>query len=325
MSDTADSTRASADGTPESTHGRRDTERGDTEPSRGERSETESNKAARKRRRREPPPDPTPLPGLVDAHTHLAACGGRDPDAVRSILDHAERVGVEAVVTVADDMVDARWAMDAARWDTRAFAAVALHPMHAGELDDAAKAELEEMVADPRVVAVGETGLDYYWPGRSESCASPRVQADAFRWHIDLAKRVGKPLMIHNREADRDLLDILAAEGAPETVIMHCFSGDRNVAMECVDRGFMLSFAGTVSFSNAAELREAARLVPDDALLVETDAPFLTPHPYRGQPNQSYCLPYTARALAEVRGVDDVEMARILGDNARRVYGLPLR
>ena len=131
--------------------------------------------------------------------------------------------------------------------------------------------------------------------------------------------------MIHNREADRDLLDILAAEGAPESVIMHCFSGDRNVAQECVDAGYTLSFAGTVSFANAAELRVAAEMVPDEQILVETDAPFLTPDPYRGQPNQSYCLPYTARVLAEVRGVDALAMARVLGDNARRIYRLPLQ
>jgi TatD DNase family protein len=286
--------------------------------------ESLSNKAARKRRRREPPPDPAPLPGLVDAHTHLAACGGRDAETVRAICDHAHAVGVDQFGTVADDMVDARWAVAAADWDDRVYAAVALHPMHAGDLNDETAAELEQMVRHPRVVAVGETGLDYYWPGKSDECAPPEVQHEAFRWHIDLAKRVGKPLMIHNREADRDLLDILAAEGAPDSVIMHCFSGDRNVARECVDRGFMLSFAGTVSFANADELRVAAELVPDDQILVETDAPFLTPHPYRGQPNQSYCLPYTARALAEVRGVTDVEMARLLGANARRVYGIPL-
>ena len=294
---------------------------GDAESGGGE---TLSNKAAKKRRRREPPPDPAPLPGLVDAHTHLAACGGRDAETVRAICDHAQGVGVGHVVTVADDMVDARWAVAAAEWDVRVYAAVALHPMHAGDLNDETATELERMVRHPRVVAVGETGLDYYWPGKSDDCASPEVQHETFRWHIDLAKRVGKPLMIHNREADRDLLDVLAAEGAPESVIMHCFSGDRNVARECVERGFMLSFAGTVSFANADELRVAAELVPDDQILVETDAPFLTPHPYRGQPNQSYCLPYTARALAAVRGVADEEMARILGANARRVYGIPL-
>lgn len=287
--------------------------------------ETLSNKAAKKRRRREPPPDPQPLPGLVDAHTHLAACGGRDTESVRAILDHAEAVGVGQVVTVADDMVDARWAVAAAEWDSRAYAAVALHPMHASDLTDETATELEEMARHPRVVAVGETGLDYYWTTRSDDCAPPDVQAAAFRWHIDLAKRVGKPLMIHNREADRDLLDILAAEGAPESVIMHCFSGDRNVAQECVDAGYTLSFAGTVSFANAAELRVAAEIVPDEQILVETDAPFLTPDPYRGQPNQSYCLPYTARVLAEVRGVDALAMARVLGDNARRIYRLPLQ
>lgn len=287
--------------------------------------ETLSNKAAKKRRRREPPPDPQPLPGLVDAHTHLAACGGRDAESVRAILDHAEAVGVGQVVTVADDMVDARWVVAAAEWDSRAYAAVALHPMHASDLTDETATELEEMARHPRVVAVGETGLDYYWTTRSDDCAPPDVQAAAFRWHIDLAKRVGKPLMIHNREADRDLLDILAAEGAPESVIMHCFSGDRNVAQECVDAGYTLSFAGTVSFANAAELRVAAEIVPDEQILVETDAPFLTPDPYRGQTNQSYCLPYTARVLAEVRGVDALAMARVLGDNARRIYRLPLQ
>ncbi|QKT06485.1 TatD family hydrolase [Gordonia sp. X0973] len=273
-----------------------------------------------KKSRREPPPDPAPLPGLVDAHTHLAACGGRDADAVTAILDRAAAVGIDQVVTVADDMVDARWAVAAAEWDGRCYAAVALHPMHAGDLDDESAAELEQMATHPRVVAVGETGLDYYWPSRSEDCAPPQVQERAFRWHIDLAKRVGKPLMIHNREADRDLLDILADAGAPETVIMHCFSGDAAIARECVDAGYFLSFSGTVTFTNAASLQEAALLVPDEQILVETDAPFLTPHPYRGARNESYCLPYTARFLAGLRGVSDEEMAALLGDNARRIY-----
>ncbi len=277
---------------------------------------------SKKNQRREPPPDPVPLAGLVDAHTHLAACGGRDPETVAAILDHAAAVGVEQVVTVADDMVDARWAIAAAEWDERCYAAVALHPMHAGDLDDAAKAELEQMVRHERVVAVGETGLDYYWPERSPECASPAAQAEAFAWHIDLAKRIDKPLMIHNREADRALLDVLAAEGPPETVIMHCFSGDAQIARECVDRGYVLSFSGTVTFTNAAQLQEAALLVPDAQILVETDAPFLTPHPFRGRRNESYCLPYTARFLAALRGTPDEEMGALLGANARRVYRL---
>ncbi|MGO3327578.1 TatD family hydrolase [Gordonia sp. (in: high G+C Gram-positive bacteria)] len=281
--------------------------------------------SSKKNRRSTPPPDPTPLPGLIDAHTHLAAYGGRTPEAVHAILDHAEAVGVSHVVTVADDMVDARWALKAAHWDSRAFAAVGLHPTHAADLDDASRAEIEAMVADERVVAIGETGLDYYWTTRSDDCAAPSVQRDAFAWHIDLAKRSGKTLMIHNREADRDLLDVLAAEGSPDTVVMHCFSGDRAIAAECVDRNYYLSFSGTVTFANSDELRAAADITPTRLMLVETDAPFLTPHPYRGQPNQSYCLPYTARGLAAVKGLEDEEIATILGANAARAYSLSLR
>lgn len=276
------------------------------------------------RKPRLPPPDPEPLEPLIDAHTHLAACGGRDPESVAAILDHAQGVGVGAVVTVADDMVDARWAVAAAEWDDRAHAATALHPTHAGDLTDETAEELRAMARHPRVVAVGETGLDYYWLGRSDDCASKSQQHEAFRWHIDLAKEVGKPLMIHNREADRDLLDVLAAEGAPETVIMHCFSGDEAIARECVERGYVLSFSGTVSFTNATELQAAARIVPDDQLLVETDAPFLTPHPYRGHPNQSYCLPYTVRALADLRDTDAQTLAGHLTATAERVYRIAL-
>jgi TatD DNase family protein len=147
-------------------------------------------------------------------------------------------------------------------------------------------------------------------------------QHEGFRWHIDLAKRLGKPLMIHNREADEDLLAALTAEGTPETVIFHCFSGGPETAKACVDAGYVLSFSGTVSFKNAHALREAAVLVPNELVLVETDAPFLTPHPFRGAPNESYCLPYTARALAEIRGQDPAELAAHATANAERVYGL---
>lgn len=149
---------------------------------------------------------------LIDAHTHLDACGARDADGVRAIVDRAEAVGVEAVVTIADDLESARWAAAATDWDPRVYAAVALHPTWANALDEAARAEIERLVAEPRVVAVGETGLDLYWPGRLDGCAEPGVQREAFAWHIDLAKRCRKPLMIHNREADAEVLDVLAAE-----------------------------------------------------------------------------------------------------------------
>ncbi len=266
------------------------------------------------------PPVPTPLAPLIDAHTHLDACGATDAASTTAIVDRAASAGVGHVVTVADDLAAAQWAVRAAQWDPRVYAAVALHPTRANALDDKAKAELEHLATDPRVVAVGETGLDYYWPGKLDGCADVETQIEGFRWHIDLAKRVRKPLMIHNREADHDLLTVLLDEGAPDTVIFHCFSSDATMAEACVAEGYVLSFSGTVSFKNAHELREAAKLVPDDQILVETDAPYLTPHPYRGAPNESYCLPYTVRALAEVREQDPQALAEITTANARRLY-----
>ena len=274
------------------------------------------------RRQREAPPAPEPLAPLIDAHTHLDACGAPRPDDVTAILDRAEAVGVGAVVTIADDLDSARWVTRAAEWDPRVYAAVALHPTRAGALTAAARAEIEELAAHPRVVAVGETGMDLYWPGRLDGCAEPAVQREAFAWHIDLAKRVGKPLMIHNREADAEVLDVLAAEGAPDAVIFHCFSSDSAMARRCVDAGWLLSLSGTASFRNARALREAVPLIPMAQLLVETDAPFLTPHPYRGLANEPYCLPYTVRALAELLVGSAEELARMTTSNARQVYGL---
>jgi TatD DNase family protein len=274
------------------------------------------------RSNRPAPPAPEPLEPLIDAHTHLDACGMRDADDVRAALDRAYAVGVRAVVTIADDLAAARWAAQAAAWDDRVYAAVALHPTRADALTDEAKAELERLACRERVVAVGETGMDLYWPGKLDGCAEPDVQREAFAWHIDLAKRTGKPLMIHNRDADAAVLDVLAAEGAPETVIFHCFSSDVQMARTCVDAGWLLSLSGTVSFRNAHALREAARLIPGEQLLVETDAPFLAPHPYRGAPNEPYCLPYTVRALAGVRDQPAEELAQQTATNAIRAYRL---
>ncbi len=272
--------------------------------------------------KRQPPPAPEPLSPLIDAHTHLDACGARDADDVRAIVDRAAAVGVVAVVTIADDLASARWVTRAAEWDPRVYAAVALHPTRTGALDDAARAEIERLAGHPRVVAIGETGMDRYWPGRLEGCADPAVQRDAFAWHIDLAKRMGKPLMIHNREADAEVLDVLHAEGPPDTVIFHCFSSDSDMAHACVDAGWLVSLSGTVSFRNARELREAVSLIPLAQLLVETDAPFLTPHPHRGAPNEPYCLPYTVRALAELIDRPADELAEATTGNAWRAYGL---
>jgi TatD DNase family protein len=269
-----------------------------------------------------PPPAPESLSPLIDAHTHLDACGADDDDDVRAIVDRAAAVGVVAVVTIADDLESARWVTRAAEWDPRVYAAVALHPTRAGALTDAARVEIEQLAEHPRVVAIGETGMDLYWPGRLEGCAEPSAQREAFAWHIDLAKRTGKPLMIHNREADAEVLDVLRTEGAPDTVIFHCFSSGCAMARACVDAGWLVSLSGTVSFRNARDLRGAVPLIPPAQLLVETDAPFLAPHPHRGAQNEPYCLPYTVRALAELINRPADELAEVTTSNARRAYGL---
>lgn len=268
------------------------------------------------RRERPEPPEPLGTP-TVDAHTHLDACGCETAEDVAAAMDRAAAVGVTRAVTVADDLAAARWAVRAAHWDERVVAAVALHPTRTAAVTDEDFAEIERLAADPRVVAVGETGLDYYW-----DYSPPEAQQASFRRHIDLAKRLGKPLMIHDRDAHADVLRILREEGAPETVVFHCFSGDAAMARECADAGYVLSFAGPVTFRNAAALREAATIADDDHVLVETDAPFLTPHPHRGRANEPYCLPWTVRGLAEVRGVQEDALAAITGRNAERVFGL---
>jgi len=232
-------------------------------------------------------------------------------------MAEARAVGVVAAITVGDTVASSRWCVAAAHAHPDVYAAVAVHPTEIGALDDAGYAELERLAADPRVVAVGETGLDYYW-----DFSPPDAQQRAFRLHIALAKRLGKPLMIHDREAHADILRILTEEGPPDTVVFHCFSGDAAMARECVDAGYVLSFAGPVTFKNAPGLRAAAALVPDDQLLVETDAPFLTPHPHRGRANEPFCLPWTVRALAAVRGVTDERLSSSARRNAERVFRL---
>ncbi|HKN95517.1 MAG TPA: TatD family hydrolase [Pseudonocardiaceae bacterium] len=268
--------------------------------------------------RGELPPVPEALPEpVVDAHTHLDACGATDAAGVRAMVDRAESAGVGRVVTVADDVAAARRAVDAATWDARVFAAVAVHPTRTASFGDGERAAIEALAAGPRVVAIGETGLDYYW-----DYSPPDAQRAAFRWHIGLAKRTGKPLVIHDRDAHADVLSILDDEGPPDTVIFHSYSGDMAMTERCVAAGYVLSFSGTVTFRNAPGLRESAALVPERQLLVETDAPFLTPHPFRGRPNEPYCTAYTVRALARIREVSEADLGAVLRNNAERIFGL---
>lgn len=282
------------------------------------------------------PPQPDPLPPLIDAHTHLDSAGARSDADITAMVDRAEAAGVGKLITVACDLEQARFSVRAANRDPRIYAAVALHPTESGalfterdglEISPDVADELSALAADPRVVAIGETGLDYYWlaqreAGRREDVATAEQQHAAFGWHIDLAKRLGKPLMIHNRDADADLVADLDRFGAPETVVFHCFSSDAAMARLLVDRGYILSFSGTVTFKNSLALQEAARLVPHGQLVVETDAPYLTPHPFRGSPNEPYAVAYTARFLAELRGEDPEEFALATTATATRVFGL---
>ncbi|OZM73518.1 DNAase [Amycolatopsis antarctica] len=273
---------------------------------------------SKQERGRPPLPEPLGVP-TVDSHTHLEACGAETAADVAEIVDRAESVGVTRVVTIADDLDAARWAAQASTWDDRVWAAVAIHPTRTKDFGPAEQSEVERLAAGERIVAIGETGLDYYW-----DYSPPDAQREAFRWHIDLAKRLRKPLMIHDREAHEDILRVLDEEGAPEDVVFHCFSGDEDFARRCVDRGFVLSFAGTVTFRKASGLHDAARFVPSGQFLVETDAPFLTPHPHRGRPNEPYCAAYTVRGIAELRGQSAEEVAEAARVNAERVFRLPV-
>ena len=271
------------------------------------------------------PPIPEPVPGgVIDSHTHLDACGATDPAVLAAVLDRAGEAGVTAMVTTADDLASAQWAAGVAGADPRVFAAVGLHPTRSRDLDDAARAEIERLAGAPRVVAIGESGLDDYWTTRREDCAPLDVQREAFAWHIDLAKRTGLALVVHDRDAHDGIVDVLRAEGPPDAVVFHCFSGGPELARICAEQGWLMSFSGTVTFrnANAADLRRAAAAAPAELLLTETDAPFLTPHPYRGRPNEPYSVTHTVRDLAELRDEPVEAVAAAATRNAQRVFRL---
>ncbi len=276
-------------------------------------------------RRGEPEaPDALPIP-VVDNHTHLdISREGAEVavDDLGPVLAAAAAVGVDRVVQVGCDVPGAEFAVAASQAYPSVLAGVAIHPNEApalaarGELD-AALARVEELAAQPRTRVVGETGLDYYRTGPEGRPA----QHESFRRHIDLAKRLGRTLQVHDRDSHVDVLRVLADEEAPENTVMHCFSGDVEMATECVRRGYHLSFAGTVTFKNAKSLRDALSVTPLDRVLVETDAPYLTPHPWRGASNSPMLVPLTVRAMAAVLGVAVPTLCLALSENAERLYG----
>src|SRR5690349_12086895 len=292
----------------------------------------ESRKARAARRAGEFPPAPQPLAVPVfDSHTHLditvheaGVPGGTGPGAgadapVEALIEAAAKSGVDRLMQVGVDVASSRWGADLAARHPSVLAAVALHPNEAPRLSDLDEAlrEIEALAAQPRVRGLGETGLDTFRTGEDGRAA----QEHSFRAHIAIAKRYAKPLIIHDREAHAEVLRVLDSEGAPDVVVLHCFSGDADFAAECVRRGYLLSFAGTVTFAGAPQLREAAALTPSEQMLVETDAPYLTPVPYRGRPNASYLIPLTMRALAETTGRDLDALCAAVSANGERVFG----
>lgn len=304
--------------------------------------QTEARTLRPARRVGEFPSMPEPLPRPVpDSHTHLditigeagtiprrtpgpqtpqsEAAGDPMADPVRAVVEAAAAVGVDRLVQVGVDVDSSRWGAELARRHPAVVATVALHPNEAprlAELDEALRV-VESLAGQDRVRGVGETGMDFFRTGEDGRAA----QEASFRAHIDIAKRYGRTLVVHDRDAHADVLRILDDAGAPETVVMHCFSGDAEFARACVRRGYLLSFAGTVTFNSAAALREAAAVTPLDHLLVETDAPYLTPVPHRGRPNASYLIPLTVRALAAATGSDLDELCAALSRTGERAFG----
>jgi len=273
-------------------------------------------------RDRPPPPEPLPVP-VADSHCHLDIADPPDDWlSVEDALARSAAVGVPRIVQIGCDLPGARWAVETARLHDAIVAGVALHPNEApllaasGSLDQAL-AEIDALAAERDVRAVGETGLDHYRTGPD----GHRVQEESFRAHVELAKRHDKVLVIHDRDAHDDVLRVLHDAGPPDRVVFHCFSGDAAMAEHCAGQGWWLSFAGPVTFKNAGALREALVVTPLDRLLVETDAPYLTPTPYRGRPNASYLVPHTVRAMAEVLDADLETLCTAIAANTEAAFG----
>jgi TatD DNase family protein len=279
-----------------------------------------------KKRELDLPPEQDALPiAVVDSHCHLDIKDGDAYLSVEEALKLATDAGIDRVVQVGVDVESSRWSVEAAHTYKNVMATVALHPNEApriaaehgrAALDDAID-EIARLAIDPRVRAIGETGLDFF---RTEADGLA-AQEESFRRHIQIAKDANKALVIHDRDAHDDVVRVLLSEGAPEHVVFHCFSGDASLAQVAAENGWFCSFSGTVTFKNSHGVREGLSVLPPELLLVETDAPFLTPSPFRGRPNASYLIPLTVRHMAEVRGMPLETLCQALSDNSEKVFG----
>ncbi len=270
------------------------------------------------------PPLPEPLEvATYDNHTHFDIAFGDEALSTEQQLDKAAAVGIKGVVQVGVTLATSKWSADLAAKDSRVLAAVAIHPNEAPSYEtlpklDEAIAEIAQLAKQPRVRAIGETGLDFF---RTQGDASLALQGHSFEEHVRIAKESDLALMIHDRDAHDDVVATLKRVGAPARVVFHCYSGDVELAQICIDNGWHMSFAGNITIKRNEHLRNSLAMAPKELILVETDAPFLTPEPFRGRPNASYLVPITVRKMAEVRGVDVNELSAQLATNTEHVYG----
>ena len=272
------------------------------------------------------PAAPEPLEiAIYDNHCHLEFVFDEDLGVMpwNENLDLAQSVGIKGVVQVGVTLESSKWCAELASKDPRVLAAVALHPNEAPlykntEALNSAIAEIETLAAQPRVRAIGETGLDFF---RTEGEDSIKLQQHSFEEHIRIAKEKNIALMIHDRDAHDEVVATLKRVGPPEKVVFHCYSGGTDLAKICMDNGWYMSFAGNITIKRNQHLRDSLAMADKDLILIETDAPFLAPEPFRGRPNAPYLVPVTARFMADVRGQDINELCAQLAQNTEAVYG----
>ncbi|MEY4981549.1 MAG: hypothetical protein RL174_887 [Actinomycetota bacterium] len=272
------------------------------------------------------PPLPEPLEvAIYDNHTHLEFqfVDELEPISVGEHLDKAQSVGIKSVVQVGVTLESSKWSAGLAARESRVLAAVAIHPNEAPLYEnnaalDSAIAEIAELATQPRVRAIGETGLDFF---RTEGEQSIQLQHRSFEQHIEIAKQNDIALMIHDRDAHAEVVETLKRVGSPERVVFHCYSGDLELAEICAENGWYMSFAGNITIKRNQHLRDSLKFAPKELILIETDAPFLAPEPYRGRPNTSYLVPITARFMAEVRETEINQLCEQLALNTEAVYG----